>query len=156
MKKILCLTFFLAVSSFSFADNHGGKNMAEAIDVKAAWARETFKMAKSGAAYLTLSNNSGKDAQLVSVSFGESIGEMVQIHTTVIEDNMMRMKELEDGVTIGAGETLTFQPGGMHLMLMGLNGPIELGKDFEIELSFADGSSKSTKVVVRDMRTATK
>ncbi|WP_371193701.1 copper chaperone PCu(A)C [Glaciecola sp. SC05] len=154
MKHTLLISFFLLFSSYSLAHNHAEKSMAENIVIEAAWARETFKMAKTGAAYITLSNPTENDITLVSASADESVAGMVEMHNTVVVDNMMRMQELEDGLIIKAGETITFQPGGMHFMIMGLTGPLLGNSSFELELAFADDSVKSTTVNVRDMRTA--
>jgi len=155
MNKKILVTFFLLIPFFTVAHEHSDKNMAETIVVDAAWARETFKMAQTGAAYLRLNNPSEKAIELLAVSVDDETAQMVEIHNTVVEDNMMRMKHLEDGVVIAAGETLSFQPGGMHLMLMGLKGPLVANETFELVLHFADESTLSKKVVVRDMRTIT-
>src|SRR5690606_4271195 len=70
-------------------------------------------------AYMSITNNGEDYVTLVSVS-AEGDG-MVQIHeTTVDENDMASMQELEDGVTIAAGETVELAPGGLHIMLMNL------------------------------------
>ena len=47
------------------------------------------------------------------------------------------MMELEDGIEIPAGETVALEPGGFHIMFMGLNGdPFEVGEEVSATLTF--------------------
>lgn len=155
MKNVVLLSFFVLFTSFSFAHDHAGKNMADNVVIERAWARETFKMARTGAAYITMNNPTDKEIQLVAASVDDSVAAMVEIHTSVVVDGMMRMQQLEEGVTVAAGETAEFQPGGMHFMIMGLTGPLLGNEEFALTLTFADESKKTVTVNIQDMRTAT-
>jgi len=67
------------------------------------------------AGYLTFTNNSTQAITLTNVTspqFG-----VVEMHESVVEDGMARMYPLGD-LTILAGTTVHFEPGGKHLMLM--------------------------------------
>ena len=67
------------------------------------------------AGYLTLRNNAGTPITITRVTspqFGS-----VEMHETRIEDDVSRMVALDE-VTIPAGSSVSFQPGGKHLMLM--------------------------------------
>lgn len=58
------------------------------------------------------------------------------MHTTQMTGDIARMVHL-DAVGIPAGETITFAPGGLHVMFMGLNGdPFEVGETFDAVLVF--------------------
>jgi copper(I)-binding protein len=46
------------------------------------------------------------------------------------------MRPLADGVEIAPGETVTLKPGGLHIMLMKLTGPIKKGDAVPITLTF--------------------
>nr|WP_168711072.1 copper chaperone PCu(A)C [Ningiella ruwaisensis] len=152
MFKFLAVFLFLWVASAAaFADDHAQKSMADSLLVEKVWARETFKMAKAGAAYASFSNQSESPIVLVGASVEPEIATMVELHTTKMENGMMRMQELEEGVTIDANESVMFQPGGMHFMLMGLAGPLEAGKNFKLTLHFEDNSSRELTVDIRDM-----
>ena len=48
----------------------------------------------------------------------------------------MKMRELPAGLPIPAGETVTLQPGGFHLMFMGLNQPLVEGEAVTVTLTF--------------------
>lgn len=67
------------------------------------------------AAYLDFSNRSGETVRITSVSSPNY--ERVEMHETTIEDGIARMRRL-DAVQITDGETVRFERGGLHLMLM--------------------------------------
>ena len=60
-----------------------------------------------------------------------------EIHEMAMDNAVMTMRALPDGVEIKPGETLTFKPGGLHLMLMGLKKPLVQGTDVHVTLNFA-------------------
>jgi len=65
-------------------------------------------------------------------------------------DGVMRMRKLEDGLTVPAGETVTLAPGGEHIMLIGLDAQLEAGESFDIRLEFENAGAQSISVEVRD------
>jgi copper(I)-binding protein len=152
MKYLLLIASLCLFSHSVISHNHGGKTMAETIVVERAWARETFKMAKAGAAYITLNNPSDSDITLVSASVDASVASMVEIHETKMANGMMQMQELENGALIAANQTLVFEPGGMHFMLMGLAEPLEAGKQLKLTMTFSDESEKTVDMLIQDMR----
>jgi copper(I)-binding protein len=51
-------------------------------------------------------------------------------------DGVMRMREMQNGIAIPQGETVTLERGGLHIMLLGLTRPLEQGDEFELVLQF--------------------
>ncbi|MBT1452223.1 copper chaperone PCu(A)C [Glaciecola sp. XM2] len=131
--------------------NDADATMAQNIVVDKVWARETFKMARSGAAYAQLTNPSDAEIVLVGASVDESIASMVELHETNMVNGMMRMQELEQGIAIAPGASVSMQPGGMHFMIMGLQGPLVAGESFTLTLEFADQSQQTLNVGIQDM-----
>ncbi|WP_395340412.1 copper chaperone PCu(A)C [Ningiella sp. W23] len=158
MKRLIMLAALVIFSTFSYSHDHKGADgeasMADALTVKGAWARETFKLAKSGAAYGTFKNDGSKDITIASAKIDATVASMVELHTTKMVDNVMRMQELEDGIVVPAGEEVSFSQGGNHFMIMGLTGPLVSGENFNITLIFADASEKTIEFDVQDMRSA--
>jgi len=74
------------------------------------------------AAYLTLTNNTTQAITITHVASPNF--ESVEMHESVLEDGMARMYLLED-VTILAGASIRFEPGGKHLMLLRPTGTID-------------------------------
>lgn len=121
------------------------------IQVDDARARATFLFAKTGAVYLTLMNNSKVAHSLLSVSVHDSIADEAQIHTTIMSGDMMQMREMSSGISIGPKDKVIFQPGGMHIMLLGLKKPLQAGKSLVLTLHFADEQALSVVVPIVDM-----
>ena len=67
------------------------------------------------AGYLELSNQSGRDIRINRVSSPEYGS--VEMHETVVEDGIARMREIPV-LEIADGDTVVFERGGKHLMLM--------------------------------------
>ena len=67
------------------------------------------------AGYLEISNRSGEAIRIDRVSSPEYGS--VEMHETVIEDGIARMREIPV-LEIAAGDTVVFERGGKHLMLM--------------------------------------
>ena len=97
-------------------------------------ARETPPGIKVGAGYLSITNNSDQDEILISAT-GELAAE-IQIHTIKVQNDIMKMVELTNGLTIPAGETVTLQPGGLHLMFMSLKQQLIEGDEYSVNLKF--------------------
>lgn len=148
----LIATLILFGPTNSLANGHSNKPMNEQIEISDAWARATFALAKTGAVYLNIKNTGKHDVTLSKVSVDASISAMTQIHHTIMKDDMMVMQELEDGITIAKEQTVSLAPGGFHIMLMGLTGPLNAGESLELTLFFSDESTLITQVLVKDVR----
>lgn len=136
----------------SYAHNHNEKSMADKVEIEGAWARATFALAKTGAAYFNMTNNSAESVHLKSASVSGDVAMMTEIHHTIMKNDMMQMQELEEGVMIDANQTVSFEPGGKHIMLMGLSGPLNKGESVEITFTFADDSSLTHTFNILDKR----
>jgi copper(I)-binding protein len=91
------------------------------------------------AAFLTLTNSSGKDVTLVKVA--TPAAGMVELHEMAMQDGQMVMQPKAGGIPVKAGGTATLEPGGDHIMLMELTGPVEVGDDVALTLTFDDGAT---------------
>jgi copper(I)-binding protein len=109
------------------------------------------KAADSGmsAAFGELANAGPDDVTVVSATTEAS--SMLELHETVEnESGEMIMREIEGGFVIPAGDTLTLAPGGSHIMLMDLTGPLEAGEEVTFTLTFADDSTFEFTAPVKD------
>uniref|UniRef100_UPI002811C9C4 copper chaperone PCu(A)C n=1 Tax=Jannaschia maritima TaxID=3032585 RepID=UPI002811C9C4 len=61
---------------------------------------------------------------------------MVQLHRMEMEDGVMRMSEVPGGIPVPAGETVTLERGGLHVMFMQLEGPLTDGMTVPATLRF--------------------
>jgi copper(I)-binding protein len=86
---------------------------------------EPFAGAKSAAAYMAISNEGSQDDRLIGIE--TPAAKKASLHSTEhASDGVARMTPIE-AIDIPAGETINLEPGGMHIMLMGLTGPIKEG-----------------------------
>lgn len=99
---------------------------------------------ESAAVYLTI-ENSGPDDALVGA--GCDCSERVSLHVTEERDDLHMMVET-DRIDIASGETTVLGPGGSHLMLEGLDAPLEAGTGIEVTLEFEHGGERTVEVPV--------
>ncbi|MGH6736753.1 MAG: copper chaperone PCu(A)C [Methyloceanibacter sp.] len=106
-----------------------------AIGIADAWARPTIGQGRTTAAYMTIMNRSGEDDLLKSAR--AAAAKSVELHqTSMTADGVMQMREVEDGLPIAVGETLKLEPGGTHLMIMGLSDSLAAGAELALTLEF--------------------
>jgi hypothetical protein len=56
-------------------------------------------------------------------------------------DGQMVMQPKKGGITVKAGGSAVLEPGGDHIMLMDLPGPVKVGDDVMLTLTFDDGTT---------------
>jgi copper(I)-binding protein len=109
------------------------------------WARATPPTAVAGAAYLSLANSGDTADKLLAVS--GDVSEKVELHTHIMEDNVMMMREV-DAIEIPARGQVQLKPGGLHIMLISLKDPLEPGKTFPLTLTFEKAGAATVNVTV--------
>jgi copper(I)-binding protein len=152
--KILFVFFismiFLANSTNLCAHEH--KQAKGKVMIENSWARATFALAQTGAVYLSIENQSKNHIKLLSVSVDSSVASEAQLHETLMQDEMMLMREAEDGFEIPVGSSLEFLPGGKHIMLLGLEKPLLAGEKFVLSLKFENNKVMRVPIEVKDAR----
>ena len=111
---------------------HGFK--AGDLDIGHPWSRATPNGAKVGGGYLTIKNNGTASDRLIGASL--TTADHGEIHEMKMDNGVMQMRPLEKGIEIKPGETVTFAPGGYHLMFMGLKEPMKEGALVKGQLKF--------------------
>jgi len=107
---------------------------AHDITVGQAWSRATPKGAKVAGGYLTIENRGIQPDRLLSASSGAAA--KVEIHQMSLQDGIMTMRPLDDGLAIPPDATVTLAPGGDHIMFIGLIAPFEEGQRVPVLLNF--------------------
>lgn len=91
------------------------------------------------------------DADITVTGASTSAARMVELHETVAgPTGTMQMQAKQGGFVIPAGGELSLEPGGNHLMLMGLTGPIAAGTEVTFTLSLAGGGSFEFTAIAKD------
>ena len=135
---ILALLFAFTTSSAAWAADGP-------ITIEQAWARPTAASVANGAAYLTIKNTGKTDDTLTGAE--TSAAAKAELHESSMEGNVMKMRPLGD-VTVPAGGSAEFKPGGKHIMLLGLKAPLMAGQSFTLTLHFknAGANDKNCRV----------
>lgn len=149
----------LAIAPFALAACGGD----DPITIEGQWARTSPAMASMGAAYMSISASEGD--QLVGVSVPASVAARAEIHEMVPADMDHSMDDSIDDETamdmgamvmqqimaldLPAGQTVSLEPGGYHVMLIDLAEPLVEGESFEVTLDFAEAEDLTVEVVVR-------
>ena len=116
------------------------------VEVSNAWARATPGKAENGAAYLTIL--SPTTDRLVSVS--SPVAKKAELHTMSMAGMVMQMRPLA-GLDIPAGRPVTLKPGGEHIMLLGLDRPLQEGESFPLTLNFERAGPLSVTTAVQKL-----
>jgi hypothetical protein len=95
---------------------------------------------------MILHNHGIKERSVVAAY--SDVAAAVELHNHIMEDGMMKMRRVDAIVIPGHGEVV-LQPGGSHIMLIGLTRSLEMGEKVAIELEFADGEHLSFEAPVQ-------
>ncbi|MGQ0456686.1 MAG: DUF1775 domain-containing protein [Hyphomicrobium sp.] len=116
------------------ADSSPTAIKAGALTIESPWLRATPGGATVGAGYVKITNTGSEADRLTGGDF--AIAGRVEVHEMKMDGDVMKMRALPDGLVIKPGETIALAPGGAHLMLMDLKGPIAPGPPVKGKLTF--------------------
>ncbi|MDP9793493.1 copper(I)-binding protein [Catenuloplanes nepalensis] len=91
------------------------------------------------AAFGTLVNGGTTDITVVSAA--TAVSPMMELHETTMVNGAMQMQPKQGGFTIPAGGEHVLEPGGDHIMMMGLTTPVKAGDQVPMTLTLGDGST---------------
>ena len=120
-------------------------NAGEGLKVEQLWARASLAGVRNGIVFGRLAVEGGATVELVSAS--TPVADHVEFHEHSMTSGVMTMRSL-DGIKVEPGQTVTLQPGGMHMMLINLKQPLTAGESFPLTLKLADGDSMTVAVSV--------
>ncbi|WP_027857643.1 copper chaperone PCu(A)C [Marinobacterium jannaschii] len=136
MKKLMIASTLALLSSVASAE----------VLVENAYARAVPPGQLNSATFLQLHNKGSEMVKLVNAA--SPAAKNVELHTHEHDNGVMRMRQVES-IPVAANDSTTLQPGGYHIMLIGLNQDMAPGSEIDLKLSFSDGSSATLKVPVK-------
>ena len=113
------------------------------------WTRATPPKAMAGGGFVEITNSGTEADRLIAAS--SPAAKKVELHEMAVTDGVMVMREKEGGIEVPAGETVALQPGGLHIMFMGLNAPFEEGTEVPVKLTFEKAGDVEIKLAVEKM-----
>ncbi|MDG2096973.1 MAG: copper chaperone PCu(A)C [Paracoccaceae bacterium] len=124
------------------------------IMIKDAIAVTSTPKSKSGAIFMIIHNNSQNIDRLLSAQTG--VSKMAQMHSSEMDGDVMKMVHVEEGFEVPSHGRLTLEPGGKHIMLMGLSGTLEKDSYFNLILEFENTGQIEVEVKyegsIKDMK----
>jgi len=143
MKRLLLIpAILLSLASAAWAGS-------ETIHIVDANARPTPPGVTAGVVYLVLMNHGAEDDTLTGIS--TPVAAMAELHRSVTENGIAKMPPVT-GFVIKSNDGVTFKPGGLHIMLMGLKQPLKLGQTFPVTLTFAKAGPVEITVTVQPLK----
>lgn len=104
-------------------------------------------MGGTGAAYFQIDNGGSEADRLVSAA--ADVANVVEIHEVKDNNGVMEMRPLDGGLEIPAGATVVLEPGGYHIMFIGLKADLVEGMTFDLTLTFESAGEVAVPVTVQ-------
>lgn len=145
MKRFIAVSLAALTLAAGAAFAHDYKKGGVHVDHP--WSRATAPQARNGAAYFVL-NATGADSDRL-VSAASPVAEKVELHTHLMEDGVMKMRPVV-AIEVAPGSPTALQPGGLHVMLLGLKAPLVKGEKFPLTLTFEKAGELKVDVNVED------
>jgi copper(I)-binding protein len=138
---VLVVAAFLAGCGGSAASASPESSAPIVPTVTGAWVRPPLGPDRPAGGYLTITGAPGSADALVSAS--------VEIHETTADASGMAAMHPIQRLDIPAGGTVRLEPGGHHLMLMGVSEPLVVGETVEITLTFETAGEVTVQAQIR-------
>jgi periplasmic copper chaperone A len=120
------------------------------LEITHPWARATSAAQKNGAAYMTIRNHGEERERLIAVRTGEARG--AELHaSTVTAEGVAQMRAAE-ALDIPPNGEAKLAPSGVHIMLVGLKGPLLEGVSSPMTLVFERAGEVNVEVEVMSVR----
>jgi copper(I)-binding protein len=119
------------------------------LSIETPWLRATPPGAKVAAGYLRVVNDGAEPDRLVGASIAGA--GTATVHAMTMNDGVMRMRALPDGVAIAPGQSVALEPSGLHLMFENLTRAFKPGERVEGNLVFAKAGTVPVVFAVGDI-----
>ncbi|MEM5473632.1 copper chaperone PCu(A)C [Hoeflea sp. AS60] len=120
------------------------------LEIEHPFARATPPNAPVSGGYMTIRNTGNEPDRLLS---GEAtFAERVEVHEMSMDGEVMKMRQLADGLEIPAGGEVVLKPGGYHVMFIGIDSQFKNGESRNVTLTFEKAGTIELDFKVQDMK----
>lgn len=120
------------------------------LKIEHPYARATPPNAPVSGGYMTIRNSGAEADRLIS---GEAaFADRVEIHEMAMDGEVMKMRQLADGLEIPAGGEVVLKPGGYHVMFIGIDSQFKAGETRNVKLTFEKAGSIDLEFEVQDIK----
>lgn len=130
----------------SSSDSASDSDSAASVVVTDAWIRASD--GPMTGIFGDITNSSGADVTIVSAT--NSASAMTELHEMAMVDGKMVMQEKAGGVVLPADSTTVLEPGGDHIMAMGMTVPVTPGDEVEVSLTLSTGETVTFMAVAKE------
>jgi copper(I)-binding protein len=116
------------------------------IHIDQPWARATPKGARVGGGYMKITNRGTMSDRLIGGS--TPVASRFVIHEMTMDHDVMKMRALDEGLEIKPGATVQLDTESLHIMLEGLQQPLQQGQRVKGTLVFEKAGSIEIEYVV--------
>jgi len=131
LRWMLVVTITLSMTAVACSEDDDPGSGGGSISVSDVWGWSSTP--DRGAVYFTVENTGGEADRITGAA--SDVAGTVQVHETTMVDGTAQMGEV-DAVEVPAGGSVTFEPGGYHVMLMDISEPLEVGSSIDVTLTF--------------------
>lgn len=124
-----------ALVVFTFAPSFAHEFKLGDLEIIHPNVRATVPGAKVGGGFMTIANEGSSDDRLVGITAPDASDD-VQLHEMTMENDVMKMRQMADGIPLPAGETVELKPGGLHVMFMNIKKQFAEGNMIKATLHF--------------------
>lgn len=144
--KFVVASAITAVALFGMSAARADEVKVGDITVSDVWSRQSPMFTDAAAGFMVIKNGGGDDTLVNATA---DITPTVQIHEMKMQDDVMKMAEMKDGLPIPAGATVELKPGSYHIMFVGLKTLPKEGEMFKGTLTFAKAGTVDVQFVVK-------
>ena len=119
---------------------------SDSLVIRNVWARAASQADGVSAVYMAIENTGDQPERLLHAH--ADVAESVEIHESRMEGGVMKMQPV-DRIDIPAHGSVELEPGGIHIMLIGLARDLQPGDEIELELHFEQAGHVAVRAVVQ-------
>jgi len=117
--------------------------LADTVRIDAPWVRATAPGQKVAGGFMSLT----ADADMTLVGGASPISKHFELHYMKMENGVMKMREMKE-IPLPKGKTVNLEPGGLHVMFIGLKQPITEGQKVPLTLTVKTANGKRKTIAV--------
>jgi copper(I)-binding protein len=117
--------------------------LADSVKVSNPWTRATAPGQAVAGAFMELTAS----ADMTLVGARSPAAKTAELHTMSMDKGVMSMRQVKK-IDLPKGKTVSLKPGGLHLMLIDLNAPLQAAQNAQITLIVNDRLGKTSEIAV--------
>lgn len=145
MSRLITAFVALTILSAPAAPTLAADYKAGSLEISQPWSRATPKGAAVAGGFMTITNKGSAPDRLIGGS--SPVAGRLEVHEMSMDQGVMKMRQLKNGLEIKPGESVELKPGSYHVMLLELKRPLQAGERFKGTLTFEKAGAVDVEYV---------